>query len=483
MPFTPQQPEYYKQYLLYELYKILSDRDKLIEAIADLEVLKIKNKNEKLTTEQGRKALNKYKPLTYDAIAKDFHINIDSSVSKDALKNVYFLNTDTWSPAERFFIGAALYQASHKTAEEHQKNMGNDKVDPYDVATEDKAPERRAIATHQAIHKYIKEDLWKELDNIEEVRKAFECHQTINSLIELCNEKPLTQEEFEKILFNKVDTDEARKQGRLAARAIMTHEYEKNIDHLLRYIDDNKISNLKALEKERNKLFSSNQTGQSSELKRMGLDNTPIEFNASKANFKTLDGINKLHDQQKNQKLKDLIGAASLSLLNNYYSEDCKKNLVKNFTTLNGATKSIYETCMAIAESPNTNPEQRSAIYTHQDNLTTATLTYATNVIRGPETGNETPAQAAEKNKADYMTNVKASEVTCRSKIDDTVGRKVLSALTNFLSHVTIVGMVANVINKCKTGEWLLFKHKNESRELKKLDKEITDKTYTAPAA
>lgn len=70
------------------------------------------------------------------------------------------------------------------------------------------------------------------------------------------------------------------------------------------------------------------------------------------------------------------------------------------------------------------------------------------------------------------------TEASCRNKIDDTVGRKILSGLTNFLTHLTLVGMVANVINKYKTGNWLLFKHNEESRKLKEVDTNITSGNF-----
>jgi hypothetical protein len=76
------------------------------------------------------------------------------------------------------------------------------------------------------------------------------------------------------------------------------------------------------------------------------------------------------------------------------------------------------------------------------------------------------------------ITTIQESEVSCRNKIDDTVGRKILSGLTNFLSHLTLFGMVANVINKYKTGNWLLFKHNEESRKLKEVDTNITSGNF-----
>ncbi|WP_395947512.1 hypothetical protein [Caedibacter taeniospiralis] len=293
---------------------------------------------------------------------------------------------------------------------------------------------------------------------------------TIDSLIKLCKEKPLTKRGFEQILFTEATAEEGQRRQEQALKSIMRNAQPEHVAKLRKFITDNKITTLFELENLRNYYAKS---GKTKDLESMGLETAFVPggkamFNYQIAHFETIDRINQLSDQTSNKALKYLIGTISIKLDDSKYSDDkIKDELSENLDKLSNTISHINSECKTIAESPDLNQEQKSEINKHKNTLVDETIRFMDNTLRDPK--------KVEVNKTTYMNNVKASEVACRSKIDDTVGRKVLRALTNFLSHVTIVGMVANVVNKCKTGNWLLFEHEKVSRDVKAVDNKITD--------
>lgn len=63
--------------------------------------------------------------------------------------------------------------------------------------------------------------------------------------------------------------------------------------------------------------------------------------------------------------------------------------------------------------------------------------------------------------------------------VDRNIMRLVLKVLTNFITHITVVGLIVNSVNKALTGNWLLFQHNrsvNNVRDSRKRLLEMVDK-------
>jgi len=55
-------------------------------------------------------------------------------------------------------------------------------------------------------------------------------------------------------------------------------------------------------------------------------------------------------------------------------------------------------------------------------------------------------------------------------------GRRVMKFLTNFILHVTGIGMLANAIHKAQTGNWLFFNHNRSTTIIKEMRETLFDK-------
>ena len=458
MPFTK---EHYKDYFLQQFNEILFDQQKLIDAIVSLKVLKIKGQETKVNETEAEQALKKYDPLTYYAIAENF--DFDTSLGDESLHKKYSLDSTSWSNSERLFIGAAYSQAVAKTSEKLiATDMVNDNLSPLEM---DELETNDPIAIeYQKLKEYVKDQggLYNELGNsaVDQVREAFKFHKSTKALKSISNQKSLTQSEFENIAFNASEIESDIKDKKDALKYIMRGSSEEQVNNLIKLIRDNNIHSLDELNSKRKELIK--QTNPDEVFKKYGIDQSPITWSQNIANFKKNTVLNNLFKETQNSNLKLLIAATQNNLNDS--------NLCVNIQKIETATRYITSECDKILQSGTLRQTQNLEVNKHKENLLNATVEFAANSLLDPSKVDEYKVQ--------HVKTVKESEASCRNKINDTVGRKILSGLTNFLSHLTLVGMIANVVNKYKTGNWLLFKHNEESRKLKEVDTNITSGNF-----
>jgi hypothetical protein len=379
------------------------------------------------------------------------------------LHTKYSLDSTGWSNSERLFIGAAYSQAVAKTFEKLiATDMVKDDLSPLEM--DDPETNGPIAIEYRKLKEYVKDQggLYNELRNsaVDQVRKAFEFHKTTKALKSISSEDSLTQSEFENIAFNPSEAESATKHQKDALQYIMRRSSEDQVNNLLGLIRDNNIQSLDELDSKREALIK--ETSSDEVFRKYGIDQSPIKWSQNIANFKKISELNKLSKETQNNNLKLLIAATQSKL------DD--PNLCVNIQKIEDSTQYMNGECDKILQSGTLSQTQKLAVNGHKENLFNATVKFVANSFLYPSKTNEY--------KAEYITTIKESEASCRNKIDDTVGRKILSGLTNFLSHLTLVGMVANVINKYKTGNWLLFKHNEESRKLKEVDTNITSGNF-----
>lgn len=460
----PLSKEHYKNYFLQQFNEILFDQTKLIDAIAGIKDLTSKGSLIKAEENVVKEKLQQYKPLTYDAILKDF--DFGTTLGEESLRTKYFLDTANWPKEQRFFIGAAYSQAVANTFEKlTATDMVNDNLSPLEV--DDLETTNPIAIEYQKLKEYVKDqgDLYKELGNsaVEAALTTFDFYHTISALKAVMETKSLTQEEFEKILFQPEQTEEGEKLQKQALKSIMRSTYDTKIKNLLELIKANNIETLDALNEKRAQLVLTEDAHKVSE--QYGIDQSPIKFEPNIANFKAIDDINQLSTQATNLELKFLVGTIYQKLRDGQWETSIKEELSQSLETLEKTLMTIDTSCEQISRSSVLNTQQKSEINRHKDELFKATVAFADDSLSSPGTD--------DKNRTKYIERIKESEAQCRAILDDSTSRKILSALTNFLSHVTIVGMIANIVNKCTTGNWLLFKHTEESNKLKEVDQSV----------
>ncbi|APS84129.1 hypothetical protein AVM71_14040 [Piscirickettsia salmonis] len=105
---------------------------------------------------------------------------------------------------------------------------------------------------------------------------------------------------------------------------------------------------------------------------------------------------------------------------------------------------------------------QPEAIKNFKEKAIKAVYNYVESTLANPEHSN--------KARAEYQQSIKNCSEECKAALDDSSCerlRKVLRVLVNFLTHISLVGIVANIYHKHTTGSWLLFERKKESYDIK----------------
>ncbi len=84
------------------------------------------------------------------------------------------------------------------------------------------------------------------------------------------------------------------------------------------------------------------------------------------------------------------------------------------------------------------------------------------------------------KNEHEFANSIKTAETNFRKgalNIDRDIWRRCMKGLVNFLSHITLVGMLVNVYHKKQTGNWLLYDKTRSTAVVKEvLQTEVIDK-------
>ncbi len=72
-----------------------------------------------------------------------------------------------------------------------------------------------------------------------------------------------------------------------------------------------------------------------------------------------------------------------------------------------------------------------------------------------------------------FKAALDSTQKECTKTLDDSLSRTLLKGITNFLSHVSLVGMIGNAVHKYKTGNWLFYEHTSERQQMKEASQSL----------
>ena len=137
-----------------------------------------------------------------------------------------------------------------------------------------------------------------------------EVKDVINKLQKIFEKTPLSQDEFENILFNADKDSEAK---RIALRSVMRDDNDKTKENnLFSLIKENNITCLEELNNVREELIR--EQNRNVIYKRYGIDQSEINFTQGQANCIINHNLNKLYQETVTPKLKGVIAAVKLFL-------------------------------------------------------------------------------------------------------------------------------------------------------------------------
>ncbi|ALA23881.1 hypothetical protein AVI51_08565 [Piscirickettsia salmonis] len=266
----------------------------------------------------------------------------------------------------------------------------------------------------------------------------------ICELLELLKREPLTKAEFEYKLFSEGDEQVLksimRKDGQ---RALL-----KNLKELIKEYN---IQTIDALEQLKSDLLRESDSREF--CKKYGIDYSPIEFTFHQGFYFLFNAANELNDQYPND--RNLIA---------YFTYRLSSQQQKAFEPVTNmleiaklAEDKIEGDCQLLEQGGN----QPKAIKTFKEKAIKAVYKYVESTLAGPEHSN--------KAREEYQQSIKNCSEECKAALDDSSCerlRKVLKVLVNFLTHISLVGIVANIYHKHTTGSWLLFERKKESYDI-----------------
>ncbi|MGJ3500365.1 hypothetical protein PsalN5692_03133 [Piscirickettsia salmonis] len=275
----------------------------------------------------------------------------------------------------------------------------------------------------------------------------------ICELLELLKRKPLTKDEFEHKLFS--EGDEA------VLKSIMRKDGEGPwLQGFKNLIKENNIKTLEELSQLRDKIICNNRIKYSDENELLrwirleyGIDNSSIDFTCHQKFYFLFNAANELHDQYPNDRY--LIAYFTYQLSS--HQQKAFEPVTNMLEIAKRAEDKIGDDCQLLERGGS----QAEAIKTFKERAIKAVYDYVESTLANPEHSN--------KAREEYQQSIKNCSEECKAALDDSSCerlRKVLKVLVNFLTHISLVGIVANIYHKHTTGSWLLFERKKESYDI-----------------
>ncbi|WP_395946139.1 hypothetical protein [Caedibacter taeniospiralis] len=290
----------------------------------------------------------------------------------------------------------------------------------------------------------------------------------LNQAIYLLREVPLSQEAFDQYAFAKQKESKNRTQPALRAEqricldSIVPGATKEQFGNFLKAIKDQGIKDLAGL----NKWIESDQLNNEEFHTKYGVDKSSVNFSPKHTNGIKIQKLNQLKDTLEKDRdscgLQQVISQAINPLLGAAFSADAQDQVISELEKLKEVIATTHTLCKGAKEG--LDDHQKQAIDQHERNVLKSTTSLFANKIKG---------QISDTQKEQYIDEIKTSENECTKIVDNTTSRKFLCALTNFLSHIAVVGMIANVVNKCMTGEWLFYNHSEQSKAIQCADRDI----------
>ncbi|QGP53138.1 hypothetical protein PsalMR5_00544 [Piscirickettsia salmonis] len=266
----------------------------------------------------------------------------------------------------------------------------------------------------------------------------------ICKLLELLKREPLTKAEFEHKLFS--EGDEA------VLKSIMRKDGQRELlQNLKELIKEYSIQTIDALEQLKLNLLKENDSREF--CKKYGIDHSSIEFTFHQGCYFLFNAVNELRNQYPND--QTLI-AYFINRLSNQ-QQKAFEPVTNMLEIAKLAEDKIEGDCQLLKQGGN----QSKAIKTFKEKAIKAVYKYVESTLAGLEHSN--------KAREEYQKSIKNCSEECKAALDDSSCerlRKVLKVLVNFLTHISLVGIVANIYHKHTTGSWLLFERKKESYDI-----------------
>lgn len=74
----------------------------------------------------------------------------------------------------------------------------------------------------------------------------------------------------------------------------------------------------------------------------------------------------------------------------------------------------------------------------------------------------------------EFKTSLKGATSQCSKVLNnDHRSSSILKSVVNFFTHLSVVGLIGNAVNKAYTGKWLLFDKTNEAKQVNNISKSI----------